>query len=62
MKKLKAFDSSYFIGKTHFEEDGTQNYSDILNELLVLVTAISFITGNLKDFLMNELIILEHPS
>ena len=25
MKKLKAFDSSYFIGKSHFEEDGTQN-------------------------------------
>ena len=24
--KLKAFDSSYFIGKSHFEEDGTQNY------------------------------------
>ena len=26
MKKLKTFDSSYFIGKRHFEEDGTQNY------------------------------------
>ena len=26
MKKLKAFDSSYFHGKTHFEDDGTQNY------------------------------------
>ena len=26
MKKLKPFDSSYFIGKSHFEEDGTQNY------------------------------------
>ena len=26
MKKLKNFDSSYFIGKSHFEEDGTQNY------------------------------------
>ena len=26
MKKLKAFDSSYFIGKSHFEEDGRQNY------------------------------------
>ena len=25
-KKLKTFDSSYFIGKTHFEEDGTENY------------------------------------
>ena len=26
MKKVKTFDSSYFIGKSHFEEDGTQNY------------------------------------
>ena len=25
-KKLKTFDSSYFIGKSHFEGDGTQNY------------------------------------
>ena len=25
-KKLKTFDSSYFIGKSHFEKDGTQNY------------------------------------
>ena len=26
MNKLKNFDSSYIIGKSHFEEDGTQNY------------------------------------
>ena len=26
MKKLKTFDSSYFIGKSHFEEDVTQHY------------------------------------
>ena len=26
LKKLKTFDSSYFIGKNYFEEDGTQNY------------------------------------
>ena len=25
-KKLKTFDASYCIGKSHFEEDGTQNY------------------------------------
>ena len=24
-KKLKTFDLSYFIGRSHFEEDGTQN-------------------------------------
>ena len=26
LKKLKTFDSSYLIGKSHFDEDGTQNY------------------------------------
>ena len=26
LKKAKTFDSSYFIGKSHFEEDGTHNY------------------------------------
>ena len=26
MKKLKTFDSSYFIGKIHFEEDGVQRF------------------------------------
>ena len=26
MKKLKTFDSIYFRGKSHFEDDGTQNW------------------------------------
>ena len=26
LKKLKTFDLSYFIGKSHFEEDSTQKY------------------------------------
>ena len=26
LNKLKTFDSSYFIGQSHFAEDGTQNY------------------------------------
>ena len=26
MNKLNTFDSNYIIGKSHFEEDGTQNY------------------------------------
>ena len=26
LKKPKIFEVSYFIGKSHFEEDGTQNY------------------------------------
>ena len=30
LNKLKTFDSSYFIGKSHFEEDDTQNYLVII--------------------------------
>ena len=26
LNKLKSFDSSYFIGKSHFEKDGIQTY------------------------------------
>ena len=26
LNELKTFDFDYFIGKTHFEEDGVQNY------------------------------------
>ena len=26
LNKLKTFDSSHFIGQSHFKEDGTQNY------------------------------------
>ena len=26
LKKLKTFDLSYFTGKNHFDEDGTQNW------------------------------------
>ena len=26
LKKLQKLDAAYFRGKTHFEEDGTQNY------------------------------------
>ena len=66
LKKLKTFDSIYFRGKSHFEEDGTQNYlvfqpiQDVLKELLVLVIVITFIIGSLKDCLMKELILLKH--
>ena len=29
LKKLKTLDLSYFIGRSHFEEDSTQNYKII---------------------------------
>ena len=67
LKKLKTFDSSYFIGKSHFEEDDAQNYlvfqpmhRYLLVKLLpVLEIVVTFITGNLKDRLMKELISLQ---
>ena len=27
LTKLETFDSNYFIGKSHFKEDGVQNFS-----------------------------------
>ena len=40
LNKLKAFESSYLIGKSHFEEDGTQNYwvFQPLNKYFKLIT------------------------
>ena len=40
LNKLKAFDSSYFIGKSHFEEDGVQNYLvfQLLNKYFKAIT------------------------
>ena len=63
-KKVKTFDSSYFIGKRYFEGDGTQNYLvfqpryRILTELVVLVVVTILIYGNLKDFPMKILQLL----
>ena len=64
VKKLKAFDSSYFIGKSHFEEDGTQNYLVFqpMYRYFKIIAGIGngryIITGNLKDCLI--LILLQH--
>ena len=40
MNKLKTFDSSYFTVKSHFDEDGTQNYLVFqpLNKYFKLIT------------------------
>ena len=39
-KKLKTFDQRYFIGKSHFEEDGTQNYLvfQLIDKYLKVIT------------------------
>ena len=46
LKKLRAFDLSYFIGKSHFEEDGTQNYLVFqpLNKHLKIITNTKYIS------------------
>ena len=40
LNKLRTFDSSYFIGKNHFDEDGTQTYLVFqpLNKYFQLIT------------------------
>ena len=55
LKKLQTFDLSYFIGKRHFEEDGTQNYlifQPLIKYLKLLPILNTFHHGNLKDCLM----------
>ena len=46
MKKLKTIELSYFIGKSHFEEDGTQNYLVFqpLNKYLKIITNTKYIS------------------
>ena len=46
LKKLKIFDSSYFIGKRHFEEDGTQNYLIFQWKYRVFKRVVGVGTGN----------------
>ena len=47
MNKLKTFDSSYFIGKSHFEEDGTQNYLVFqpINKYFKVITNTDYISS-----------------
>ena len=44
--KLKTFDSSYFIGKSHFEKDGTQNYLVFqpLNKYFKVITNTDYVS------------------
>ena len=47
IKKLKALDLSYFIGKSHFEEDGTQNYLVFqpIHKYILLIANIIYISS-----------------
>ena len=63
LKKLKTFDSSYFFGKTHFEEDGTQNclvFQPMNKYFKVIADKNMFHLGNLKDYLMKVLSLQLH--
>ena len=47
LNKLKTFDPNGFIGKSHFEQDGTQNYLAFqpINEYLKLITNTDYISS-----------------
>ena len=47
LNKLKTFDSGYFIGKSHFEEDGTQNYLVFqpINKYFKVITNTDYISS-----------------
>ena len=47
LKKLKTFDSSCFIGKSHFEEDGIQNYLVFqpINKYFKVVTNAGYVSS-----------------
>ena len=47
LNKLKTFDSSYIVGKSHFEEDGTQNYLVFqpLNKYFKVITNTDYVSS-----------------
>ena len=50
LKKLKTFDSSYFIGKSHFEENCAQNYLVIVDKFAIIHTKLFSISANEQIF------------
>ena len=64
LKKLKTFDSSYFIGKSHFEEDGTQDYLVFqpLNKYFKIITNRKYISSWQSKELSDETIKLPDTS
>ena len=59
LNKSKSFDLGYFIGKRHFEEDGTQNYL-VFQPVVRYFKVIIFHRENLKDYLRRVLNYLQH--
>ena len=70
LKKLKTFDSSYFRGKSNFEEDGTQNYlvfqsinryfKAIANKLYISSWKSKGLSTELLSLLLHLIIVLLH--
>ena len=58
LKKLKAFDCSYFIGKSHFEKDGTQNYLIFqpLNKYFNVIASTNYVSSWQSKGLSDEAI------
>ena len=59
LNELKTFDCSYFIGKSHFEEDGTQNYLVFqpLNKYFKVITNTNYVSSWKSKGLSDENII-----
>ena len=53
-KKLKTFDLDYFLGKSYFDEDGTQNYLVFQSILVYFTLNSSWITKWKSKGLSNE--------
>ena len=64
LNKLKTFDSSYFIGKSHFEEDGVQNYLVFqpVNKHFKVISSTNYISSWKSKGLSNETIKLPATS
>ena len=61
MVKLRAFDSSYFCGKSHFEDNGIQNvlvFQPVSRYFKKLIIITNLQHGNEKDCLMTVLNLL----
>ena len=63
-KKLKTFDSSCSIGKSHLEEDGTQNYLvfQLLNKYFKVIASIDYTSSWKSKGLSAETITLPSTS
>ena len=47
LNELKTFNSSYFFGKSHFDEDGTQNYLifQAINKHFKIITNTDYVSS-----------------